>query len=105
MEPPYILNVDDNEAMRYARTRILECAGYRVVEASTGSEALTLTRRPSSPLWHAGKSFDSLGALGIDPSKEAFKVLDRASRLRPQGSLELDRFFGATVTGPRTNTS
>lgn len=42
---PYILNVDDNEAVRYARTRTLERAGYRVVEAGTGSEALALTRR------------------------------------------------------------
>ena len=42
---PFILNVDDNEAVRYARTRILERAGYRVVEAETGSEALALTRR------------------------------------------------------------
>ncbi len=41
----FILNVDDNEAVRYARTRTLERAGYRVVEAGTGSEALALTRR------------------------------------------------------------
>jgi signal transduction histidine kinase len=42
---PVILNVDDNDAMRYARTRILERAGYRVIEASTGFEALALTRK------------------------------------------------------------
>ena len=41
----YILNVDDDEAMRYARTRILERAGYRVFEARTGSEALAFARR------------------------------------------------------------
>ena len=40
-----VLNVDDNEAIRYARTRALEQLGYRVVEAGTGSEALELLRR------------------------------------------------------------
>jgi two-component system, sensor histidine kinase len=35
-----ILNVDDTEAARYAKTRILTRAGFIVIEASTGSEAL-----------------------------------------------------------------
>lgn len=35
-----ILNVDDNEAGRYAVTRILRHAGYRVVEAATGAEVM-----------------------------------------------------------------
>ena len=38
--PFRILNVDDNEAGRYAVTRILQRAGYEVAEASTGAEAL-----------------------------------------------------------------
>jgi two-component system cell cycle sensor histidine kinase/response regulator CckA len=37
-----ILNVDDDEAGRYALSRILTAAGYRVVEASSGEEALRL---------------------------------------------------------------
>lgn len=37
-----ILVVDDTMASRYARVRILRRAGYRVVEAETGSEALKL---------------------------------------------------------------
>jgi PAS domain S-box-containing protein len=40
-----ILNVDDNEAGRYARTRILERAGYRVIEAETGTDALRLAKQ------------------------------------------------------------
>ncbi|HME61084.1 MAG TPA: response regulator, partial [Candidatus Binatia bacterium] len=40
-----ILNVDDNEAGRYARTRILELAGYKVIEAETGTDALRLARQ------------------------------------------------------------
>jgi CheY-like chemotaxis protein len=35
-----VLNVDDNEAMRFARTAILRGDGFHVVEAATGREAL-----------------------------------------------------------------
>jgi signal transduction histidine kinase len=37
-----ILNVDDSEAARYAKTRILTRAGLRVIEASSGAEALAV---------------------------------------------------------------
>jgi signal transduction histidine kinase len=37
-----ILTVDDNDAMRYSLVRSLQDAGYNVVEARTGQEALTL---------------------------------------------------------------
>ena len=39
-----VLNVDDTEAARYAKSRILLSAGYRVIEAGTGEEALRLAR-------------------------------------------------------------
>lgn len=39
-----ILNVDDTPASRYAKTRILRQAGYRVIEVSTGGEALRAVR-------------------------------------------------------------
>lgn len=42
---PFVLNVNDDEANRYMVTRILEAAGYRVVEAADGREALMLARR------------------------------------------------------------
>ena len=32
-----ILNVDDDEGARYAKTRIFERAGYRVLEAETAA--------------------------------------------------------------------
>jgi len=43
-----ILNVDDYEASRYARTQLLRRASFEVVEAGTGADALRLTaeRRP-----------------------------------------------------------
>ncbi|WPB76790.1 response regulator [Archangium violaceum] len=37
-----ILNVNDDEATRYLSTRTLRLAGYRVLEAATGEEALRL---------------------------------------------------------------
>jgi PAS domain S-box-containing protein len=39
-----ILNVDDSDAGRYATGRALQQAGFRVVEAGTGQEAVTLAR-------------------------------------------------------------
>jgi signal transduction histidine kinase len=39
-----ILNVDDTEPMRYAKTRALLRAGFEVIEAGTGGEALELVR-------------------------------------------------------------
>jgi two-component system, sensor histidine kinase len=40
--PATILNVNDDSASRYVASRILEMGGYRVIEASTGYEALRL---------------------------------------------------------------
>jgi signal transduction histidine kinase len=37
-----ILNVDDTEAARYAKTRILTKAGFRVIEAANGADALEM---------------------------------------------------------------
>jgi len=39
-----ILNVDDNEPMRYAKSRVLRAAGFHVIEAGTGQEGLRLAR-------------------------------------------------------------
>ncbi|MEO6308621.1 MAG: response regulator [Nitrospiraceae bacterium] len=40
-----ILNVDDHEGLRYAKTKIFERAGYRVLEAGTGIDALKLVNQ------------------------------------------------------------
>jgi len=40
-----ILNVDDNDGARYAKTRILQGAGFQVVEASNGTDALAIVKR------------------------------------------------------------
>ena len=48
--PVLILNVDDDEAGLYARTRILRSGGFEVVEARTGAEALRLVADLIPPL-------------------------------------------------------
>jgi PAS domain S-box-containing protein len=45
-----IINVDDYEATRYARSKILQQAGFNVIEARTGAEALNLVRTASPAL-------------------------------------------------------
>ncbi len=42
---PLVLNVDDNEAQRYIKTRDLRLSGFAVVEAASGAEALRLVER------------------------------------------------------------
>ena len=39
-----ILNVDDTDGARYAKTRILQRAGFNVIEAATGADALEAAR-------------------------------------------------------------
>lgn len=43
--PLTLLNVDDNEPMLFARSKIFREEGFNVVEAQTGREALELARR------------------------------------------------------------
>jgi PAS domain S-box-containing protein len=45
-----ILLVEDNEGLRKLTTRFLEAAGYTVVEASAGEEALRLLERHAAPI-------------------------------------------------------
>jgi PAS domain S-box-containing protein len=45
MSATVILNVDDNEPARYAKTRTLEHGGYTVIEARTGAEAMEWTKK------------------------------------------------------------
>jgi len=42
--PALLLNVDDNDTMRYVKSRILRQAGFEVIEAATGAEALVAVR-------------------------------------------------------------
>jgi signal transduction histidine kinase len=44
-ETPILLNVDDHEVARYAKTRILTGAGFRVHEASTAADTLSVAAK------------------------------------------------------------
>jgi DNA-binding response OmpR family regulator len=43
-EPARILNLDDTESARYLKSRTLRQAGFEVIEAGTGAEALRIAR-------------------------------------------------------------
>jgi signal transduction histidine kinase len=45
-----VLNVDDLEAQRYVKTRDLNAAGFTVIEAQTGAEALRLIEQHKPPV-------------------------------------------------------
>jgi DNA-binding response OmpR family regulator/anti-sigma regulatory factor (Ser/Thr protein kinase) len=45
-----VLNVDDQEALRYVKTRDLQQAGFAVLEASTGTEALRMVEHHKPPI-------------------------------------------------------
>ncbi|MYM24982.1 response regulator [Duganella sp. FT135W] len=45
-----ILNVDDNDGARYVKTRILQSAGFEVIEAANGTDALELARKAKPAL-------------------------------------------------------
>ncbi|MRW84916.1 response regulator [Pseudoduganella sp. FT26W] len=45
-----ILNVDDNDGARYVKTRILQSAGFAVIEAANGTDALEMARKQAPAL-------------------------------------------------------
>ena len=45
MMQPYVLLVEDNAQNRYLATYLLECGGYEVTCATTGTEAIERVRR------------------------------------------------------------
>jgi len=78
---PVVLNVDDYPSTRYMRTRILRGAGFNVVEAATGQEALKAasTTRPGVILLDVHlpdmSGFEVCQRLKADPSTAAIPVV------------------------------
>ena len=68
-DPPLILNVDDNDAGRYAKSRILQRGGYRVVDAMTGAQAIESVRRERPEVVTNGAA-----------SRSVMRILHRARR-------------------------
>jgi signal transduction histidine kinase len=83
--PELILNVDDTLAARYAKTRILSRAGYRVIEAATGAEALQRVRSDAPDLVLLDtklpdiNGFDVCRALKSDPGTRMVLVLQTSA--------------------------
>ena len=84
-----VLNVDDTEASRYVKSRILRSAGYRVVEAGTGEEALRLARQMKPELVLLDVNLPGIDGLQVcqllrnDPTTASMMILlDSAVRVR-----------------------
>ena len=69
-----ILNVDDDEPNRDASTRLLRLAGYQVIEASTGEEALRLAAAESPDLVILDVNLPDLHGLEVCPRIKADPV-------------------------------
>ena len=80
-----ILNVDGNTENRSAKTRMLRRAGYRVVEAADGTEALRLAceARPRVVVLHAGRSgcfgVEACRSMKTDPATACIMILQIAA--------------------------
>ena len=76
-----ILNVDDDAAGRYAKSRILRRAGYQVIEAGTGSDALRLVKETQPQLVLLDVKLPDINGLDVcrtlknDPSTKHIMVL------------------------------
>jgi signal transduction histidine kinase len=81
----FILNVDDTEAARYAKTRILTRAGARVIEAATGTDALRLAREQKPDLMLLDiklpdiNGFEVCRRLKADPETQSVLILQTSA--------------------------
>ena len=80
-----ILNVDDDEASQYVKTRILRHAGFQVIEADRGSRVIPLmqTHQPDLVLLDVnlpdGSGFDVCRAIKADPNLASTIVVQMSS--------------------------
>ncbi|MGA3185595.1 MAG: ATP-binding protein [Bryobacteraceae bacterium] len=89
--PAVILNVDDNEPHRYARSRVLLDAGFVTHEAATGQDALDLAalHRPDLIL------------LDINlPDIDGIEVCRRLKSVQDHGSTFILQISASSVTAP-----
>ena len=107
-EAPTVLNVDNNEARRYAKSRILKQGGYQVIESGTGAEALRVTKelKPSVVLLDVklpdASGFAVCEAIKADPATAHVMVLQvSASCLAPEDrAIALERGADTYLTEP-----
>ncbi|GAB3442373.1 response regulator [Massilia solisilvae] len=86
-KPTLILNVDDNDGARYAKTRILQSAGFRVVEAANGTDALAIVARDEPALVLLDVKLPDINGLEVcrrikaDPATACVLVLQTSAAL------------------------
>jgi PAS domain S-box-containing protein len=82
-----ILNVDDNDGARYAKTRILQSAGFQVVEAGNGTDALAIVRRDEPALVLLDVKLPDINGIEVcrrikaDPASAGVLVLQTSAAL------------------------
>ncbi|MBZ2209225.1 ATP-binding response regulator [Massilia soli] len=80
-----ILIVDDSDAARYARSRILIRAGFKVIEAATGNAALTMARENLPDLVLLDTKLPDINGMDVcrklkaDPETKAILVLQTSA--------------------------
>src|SRR4030095_6478467 len=107
-----ILNVDDDEASRYAKSRILKRAGYEVTEAATGGDALRLMNDARPQLVLLDVKLPDMSGIDVgqkikaDPSSAHVMVLQiSASHVTtPDRVLGLERGADTYLTEPVEST-
>ena len=115
LPPSLILNVDDNDGARYAKSRVLLHAGFEVIEAATGQGALdqVRTRRPALVLLDVKlpdiNGIEVCSRLKRDPQTRSTLVLQTSAAavqsLDKVRALDAPKKRCATPTGARTSFS
>ncbi|WP_394781315.1 response regulator, partial [Undibacterium sp.] len=89
MNPPtiVILNVDDEHGARYAKTRVLQNAGFTVVEAVNGTQALEMVTSHAPDLVLLDVKLPDINGLEVcrrikaDPAAAAVLILQTSAAL------------------------
>jgi PAS domain S-box-containing protein len=106
--PGTILNVDDHEAKRYAKSRVLRHAGFDVVEARDGREALELASARNADIILLDtqlpdmSGFDVSRRLRENPATSSLMIVQTSAHLVEGGSLGIkpDPAADAYLTEP-----